>query len=154
MRSFAVALTLGVMDFLQIIVVVILVLVLVGSFWLLARHFGKTKHRITGPELRNRATRESERLAELVEEREANRPSDDPVIQDHELVDRRVTYHDEETQEIYHRDYLPEVAELREHFAERGIRNGTLDGVYESAENDADLRTISTALEEMAARLK
>lgn len=98
--------------------------------------------------------RESDRLAELVEEREASRPSDDPVIRDHELTDRRVTYHDEKTQEIYHRDYLPEVVELREHFAERGIRNGTLDQLYDSAENDADLRTISTALEEMAARLK
>ena len=98
--------------------------------------------------------RESDRLVDLVEQREAARPPDDPVLQDHEIVHRRVTYHDEETQEIYHRDYLPEVAELREHFAERGIRNDTLDELYESAENDADLRTISTALEEMAARLK
>lgn len=104
--------------------------------------------------MRNRAFRESERLVALVEEREAGRPSDDPVIRDHELDHRRVTFHDEGTQEIYHRDYLPEVAELREHFAERGIRSGTLDSLYESAENDADLRTISTALEEMAARLK
>lgn len=142
------------MEFLTVILVVVLVLVLAGGSFLAARRLRRTRHQLTGPELRNRAVEESDRLAELVEEREANRPTDDPVIQEHELTDRRVTYHDEQTQEIYHRDYLPEVAELREHFAERGIHNGTLDRLYESAENDADLRTISTALEEMAARLK
>ena len=138
----------------QVAIVIVAGVVLAGSFWLLARRFGRVRHRLTRPELRNRALRESERLVELVEAREASRPSDDPVIRDHDLAHRRVTFHDEETQKIYRRDHLPEVAELREHFAGRGIRSAALDDFYESAENDADLRTIATALEEMAARLK
>ncbi|MGF1473792.1 MAG: hypothetical protein ACFB50_18885 [Rubrobacteraceae bacterium] len=90
----------------------------------------------------------------LVERQEAGRPSDDPVIRDHELAHRRVTFYDERTQEIYRRDYLPEVSELRKHFAEHGIRSETLEDFYEAVENDADLRTISTALREMAERLE
>lgn len=142
------------MEPLQVIVAVFVVFVLAGGLWLLTRRFGRARPRLTRPGLRNRALRESGRLAELVEEREKSRPPNDPIIRDHELAHRRVTFHDEETQEIYREHYLPEVVELREYFAERGIRNTTLDDLYRSVENDADLRTISTALEAMAAKLK
>lgn len=111
-------------------------------------------HKITRPELRNRAIRESERLIELVEEQKAGRPENDPVLKDHELSHRRVTFYDEEMQEIYHREHLAEISELKDLFAQRGIRNRMLENLEESVENEADLRTISTALEEMSTRLK
>jgi ABC-type nickel/cobalt efflux system permease component RcnA len=142
------------MDSVQIFVAIFVVLVLAGGFWFLVRRMRSTEYQITRPELRNRAIDESEGLAELVAERESQRPSNDPVIQDHEFAHRRVTSHDEETQKIYHREHLPKVSELRDHFAARNIRNDMLEDLYDSAENEADLRTISTALQEMAARLK
>ncbi len=149
-----VGVVLGAVDALLIVVVLVVVLLLLaGGSWLLVARVRRSRRRLTGPKLRNRALEESERLAGLVEQREAGRPADDPVIRDHELIDRRVTFHDEETQEVYRRDHLPEVAELRELFAEHGIRNGTFDEFYEVPENDAGLRTISTALQEMAGRL-
>ena len=49
---------------------------------------------------------------------------------------------------------MPKVAELRELFAARRIRNGMLDDLYASAGNEADLRTISTALQEMAGQAR
>ena len=134
-----------------IAVAAIALLVVVG---LLVRRFRVRKHELTRPELRNRATTMSGRLVDLVEEQQEGRPLDDPIIKDHELSHRRVTFYDEEMQRIYHRDYLPEIVELKEHFAERGIRNNMLEDLHESAENEADLRTISTALGEMATRLK
>ncbi|MGB3635400.1 MAG: hypothetical protein WA982_15265, partial [Rubrobacteraceae bacterium] len=114
---------------------------------------GETRHRLTKPELRNQALKESERLAELVDERESHRPLEDPVIQDHQLAHRRFTSYDEETQEVYEREHMPKIVELRGHFAARHIRSGMLDDLYGSAGNEADLRTISTALQEMAGRL-
>ncbi len=111
------------------------------------------RHGLTRPALRRRALEESERLTDLVEERRTGRPQNDPVIVDHELAHRRVTLYDEATQEIYHQEHLPVVAELRRQFAERRIRNRMLDDLYETAGNEADLRTIATALEEMARRL-
>lgn len=122
-------------------------------FWVAVRWFRGVRHRLTRPELRNRALEESERLFQLVEEREAARPEQDPIIKDHEFPHRRVTVHDEETQAIYIEKHLPRVADLREQFAERHVRNRTLDDLYESVENDADIRTVSTALAEMSKRL-
>ena len=137
-----------------LVIAVILVLVVGAGAWLLARRFGETRHRLTRPELRNRALEESERLAELVDKRDSDRPSEDPVIEDHQFAHRRFTSYDEETQEVYEREHMPKVAELRELFAARRIRNGMLDDLYDSAGNEADLRTISTALQEMAGRLE
>lgn len=142
------------MESIPFVATLVIALVLVGGFWLLTRGFGKTRHRITRPELRNQALEESEKLATLVDKREAHRPSNDPVIEDHQLAHRRLTAYDEETQEVYQREHMPKVAELREHFAARSIRNGMLDDLYENAQNEADLRTISTALQEMAVRLE
>lgn len=141
------------MDGLQLIAAAVAVFVVITGLWLLVRRLRRTRHRVTRPELRKRALEHAERLMNLVEEREASRPANDPVIRDHEIPDRRVTFHDDKTQEIYRDKYLRNVAELREHFAEHGIRNAALDDLYDSAENDADLRTISTALAEMASRL-
>ena len=138
----------------EIILAIIVGVVLLVSAILLVRSFGGRRHELTRPELRNRAMRASERLAGLVEEQQAARPPADPVIKDNELPHRRVTAQDEEMQRVYRRDYLPEISGLREHFAGRRIRNDMLEELYESAENEADLRTISTALQEMAARLK
>lgn len=142
------------MELTQVFVVVFVVLVLGSGAWVLARRLGKPRYRLTGPELRNQALRESEELVEMVQDRESRRPADDPVIQDHSLAHRRFTSYDEETQEIYKRKHLPKVAELREHFAARRIRNEMLDDLHATAGNEADLRTISTALQEMAGRLE
>ena len=108
---------------------------------------------MTRPALRNLALQESEVLISFVDERQASRPEDDTVVKDHELSSRRVTLHDEETQRIYARAHLPRVKDLRDQLAQRGIRDGTLDRYYESAESEADLRTVATALSEMAKRL-
>lgn len=131
-------------------IVVALVAVVVG---LALRGSGRTRHRFTRRGLRDRALQEARRLFLLVERREASRPVDDPVIKDHEYPHRRVTLHDEETQGIYFEEHLPVVTDLREQFAGRRVRNRTLEEHYESVENSADVRTVATALEEMAERL-
>lgn len=142
------------MELVQVVVVIFVVLALGSGAWVLVRRLGKPQHQLTRPELRNQALRESEKLVEMVQDRESRRPEDDPVIQDHRLAHRRFTSHDEETQEIYRSEHLPKVAELREHFAARRIRNEMLDDLHGAAGNEADLRTISTALQEMAGRLE
>lgn len=118
------------------------------------RPFGRRRHKMTRPGLRNLARVRSEALAELVRWREACRPRNDAIIRDHEYPHRRVTLHDIETRRIYLSDYHAEVSDLREQFAARGIRSQPLDRYLASPENGADLSTISTALLEMAARLE
>lgn len=144
------------MSVLEILYFIVLIAAVAAGILLVAtvvRRFGGVRHRMTRPELRNRALQESRSLFQLVEEREAARPEHDSIIKDHEYPHRRVTIHDEETQGIYSEEYLPRVAELRELFAKRQVRSRALDDLYESVENDADIRTVSTALAEMAERL-
>ena len=114
----------------------------------------RSRHKMTRAGLRERAIEESEALINFTNDREASRPANDSIVSDHEHPHRRVTLHDEETQVLYARDYLPRVADLREQFAKRGIRSDVLDRVYEDAQNEGDLRTVSTALIEMAKRLR
>jgi hypothetical protein len=115
--------------------------------------FRRKRHKLTRPGLRNLARARSDDLIQLVLRREACRPRNDAVIKGHEYPHRRVTLHDLETQGIYSDEYAAEISDLRGQFARRGIRNGQLDRYLESPENEADLRTISTALLEMSARL-
>lgn len=115
---------------------------------------GRGRHKMTRAGLRKHALEVSEALVEFIDEREAGRPANDAVVSDHEYPHRRVTLHDEETQRIYTRDYLPEIADLREQFARRGIRNDALDRIYENPQNEGDLRTVSTALGEMVKKLR
>jgi hypothetical protein len=114
----------------------------------------RSRHKMTRAGLRKRAFKESEALINFINDREASRPANDSIVSDHEYPHRRVTLHDEETQVLYARDYLPEIANLREQFAKRGIRNDVLDRVCEGAQNEGDLRTVSTALVEMSKRLR
>lgn len=95
----------------------------------------------------------SEALADFVEKRAESRHRNDLVIRDHEYAHRRVTLHDLETCRVYLAEHLPGISDLREQFASRGIRSRELDRYFASPENEADLRTISTALLEMASRL-
>lgn len=125
-----------------------------ASRLLSVRPFARRRHKMTRAGLRNLARAESEALIGLLEEREASRPHDDIVIKDHEYPHRRVTLHDEETQKIYAERYLAEISDLRGQLARRGIRSWPLDAYYASPQNEADLRTISTALLEVSGRLK
>ena len=120
---------------------------------LLYRLLKGRRYEMTKPALRNLALQESDALIALVDERQASRPRNDTVVEYHDLPSRRVTLHDEETRRLYVGDYLPRVRNLRNQFAQRGIRDGTLDRYYESAENEADLRTVATVLPQMAKRL-
>ena len=121
---------------------------------LLVPLLGRERHKMTRAGLRKRAIEASEALVESIEEREAGRPAYDTVVTDHEYPHRRVTLYDEESQRIYARDHLPEIADLREQFARRGIRSDALDRLYEDALSEGDLRTVSTALGEMAKELR
>lgn len=125
-----------------------------GSRLLSVRPFGRRRHKMTRAGLRNLAREQSGALIGLVEQREAGRPHDDVVIKDHEYPHRRVTLHDEGTQRIYAERYLASISDLRDQLARRGIRSGPLDAYYASPQNEADLRTISTALLEMSGRLR
>ncbi len=118
------------------------------------RPFGRRRHKMTRPGLRNLARDRSEALAGLVSRREACRPRNDAIIKDHEYPHRRVTLHDLETRQIYLANFQAEVSDLREQFAARGIRSQPLDRYLASPENGADLKTLSTALLEMASRLE
>lgn len=140
------------LEVLFVVIVIVALVAVLGGFWVV-RGLGGVRHRLTRPGLRKRVLGESRSLFRLVEEREASRPERDPIIKDHEHSDRRVTLHDEETQSIYAREYLPRVSDLREQLAERHVRNQTLDALYKCVENNADIRTVSTALSEMAERL-
>lgn len=115
--------------------------------------FRRRRHKMTRAGLRNLARARSEALVDLVDRREACRPRNDVVLRDHEYAHRRVTLHDIETRDIYLKDHLAEISDLREQLAQRGIRSRELDRYLASPENGADLRTISTALLEMACRL-
>lgn len=114
---------------------------------------GRRRHEMTRAGLSRRASEAAESLRAFVDEREASRPEDDTVIKDHELPSHRVMLHDEETREMYLREWLPEISELRKQIHDHGVRDRTFDSLYESAENGSDLRTVSTALSEMARSL-
>lgn len=135
-------------------VILLAIIGLLLSMLLLRLFLGRGRHKMTKAGLRKRALKESEALMVFVNEREQSRPANDAVVRNHEYSHRRVTLHDEETQRIYARDHLPEINALREQFAKRGIRNDALDRIYENAQNEGDLRTVSTALGEMANRLR
>lgn len=136
--------------------VVILSVVLVGValLALVVRRLRRKRHEMSRAGLRRRILEEAESLRSLVDEREMSRPESESSVRGHELSHRRVTLHDEKTRELYIREHLPEVSTLREQLARRGIRDRTLDSLYESAENGNDLRTVSTALSEMARSLR
>lgn len=125
----------------------------IASAVLYLRLKDRRRYEMTKPALRNMAVRQSDALFAFVDERQAGQPENNPVVKDHDLPSGRVTLHDEETRRIYLRDHLPQVGRLRDQFARRGIRDGVFDRYYESAENEADLRTIATVLPEMAKRL-
>jgi hypothetical protein len=82
-------------------------------------------------------------------------PQDPPVVQ---LSPRPrfhgVLPHDKGTQDIYYNEHMPVIADLKERFAERGIQADALDHMYELVDNEADIRSIQTALAQMAARLR
>lgn len=115
--------------------------------------FGRRRHKMTRAGLRNLARSRSGAVADLVARRAACRPRNDAVIRAHEYDHRRVTLHDLETRSIYLNEHLAGISDLREQFAGRGIRSRELDRYLASPENEADLRTISTALLEMSSRL-
>ncbi|MGB3681338.1 MAG: hypothetical protein WA990_02510 [Rubrobacteraceae bacterium] len=140
------------LEVLFVVVVISGLAAILGGF-LVMRGLGGVRHRLTRPALRKRALEESRSLSRFVEDREASRPERDPIIKDHEYSHRRVTLHDEETQGIYAKEHLPRVADIRAQLAGRHVKNQTLDDLYESVENNADIRTISTALAEMAERV-
>lgn len=120
----------------------------------LAGGLKKKRREMSRAGLANRANEEARRLRDFVERREESRPERDSVVRDHELSSHRVTLHDEETRELYVRDHLPEVAELRRQLREHGVRDEVLDNLHESAENGSELRSVSTALFEAARRLR
>ncbi len=114
---------------------------------------GKGRHEMSRAGLAKRAVEEAESLRTLAEEREGSRPAGDSILKEHDLPHRRVTLHDEGTRDIYVREHLSEVSDLRSQLRRRGVRDKTFDTLYESVENGSDLLTVSTALSEMAHRL-
>ena len=110
------------------------------------------RHKTTRAGLRQRALEESEALLALIREREAARPA--VADEYYEKAHERAIEHDEELRLIYRREYLPRIADLREQFAGRGVREEALDGAYESVRSEAEARTVSTALLVMADRLR
>ena len=116
----------------------------------------RRRHKMTVAGLRQRALEESEALMALIREREAARGpagADSAGVDPDEAL-RRANAHDEELRLAYRGVHLPRVADLREQFAERGIRDEALDEVYGSVRSEAEARTVSTALLVMADRLR
>lgn len=142
------------MDASAILVIALVIGAVVLAILFFTGRLGKRRHEMSRAGLEKRAIEESERLRTLVDERESVRPDGDSVIKEHDLPSRRVTLHDEGTRGIYVRDHLPEVAELRRQLGDFGVRDEAFDALYESAENGSDLRTVSTALSEMARNLR
>ena len=123
---------------------------------LLLRLRGRRRHhKMTKAGLRQRALEESEALMALIREREAAKPADpDAAGPDPDEALRRATEHDEELRRTYRSGHLARIADLREQFAGRGVREEALDGAYESVSSEAEARTVSTALLVMADRLR
>lgn len=111
----------------------------------------RRRHKTTRAGLRKRALEESGALIALIREREASRPAVEDEF--YEKAHEQATQHDEELRQIYRSDHLPRIEDLREQFAERGIRDEALDEAYGAARNEAEVRTVSTALLVMADRL-
>ncbi|WP_047865546.1 hypothetical protein [Rubrobacter aplysinae] len=121
--------------------------------WALLRR-PKKRPAMTTPGLEERAIALSRSLSAFCTEREASRASDLVSVGGHEFHDSDDSEEDPEAQILYQTHYLPRVAELREQFAERRIRERALDRVYESPDSLAEIRTISTGLLVMANRLR
>lgn len=136
----------------MVIAAVLVGFVLAALF--LAGRLGGGRHEMSRAGLSEWVSEEAGSLRAFVDEREPSRPSGDSVIRGHDLPSRRVTVHDEGTRGIYLRDHLPEAAEIRRQLGEHGVRDETLDSLHEDAANGSDLRTVATALSEMARRLR
>ena len=109
---------------------------------------------MTRPGLEKRATAVSESLTALCNEREANTVSDLVAVGGLEIHDSDESEEDPEVQALYQEHYLYEVADLREQFARRRLRERALDRVYEDPRSLAEIRTVSTGLLVMAHRLR
>ena len=115
----------------------------------------RRRHKTKRAGLRQRAREESEALMALIREREAAKPADpDAAGLDPDEALRRATEHDEELRLTYRSGHPPRIVDLREQLAGRGIREGALDGAYESVSSEAEARIVSTALLVMADRLR
>lgn len=126
---------------------------LLTLLWTLLRR-PKRRHAMTTPGLEERAVALSRSLSTFCNEREASRASDLVSVGGHEFHDSDDSEEGPEAQILYQTHYLPQVAELREQFAERRIRERALDRVYEAPESLAEIRTVSTGLLVMANRLR
>ena len=133
----------------EIVVTVIGGAILGVGGWLFRRN-----QRANTRKLRNDALREVRRLGDLIATRRETKPDDDPIVKDHEKPNRRVTRHDQGTQDIYYKEHMPVIADLKERFAERGIQDDALDHMYAHVDNEADIRNIQTTLAQLAARLR
>lgn len=122
--------------------------------WLLLHRSRRVRHKMTRAGLEKRATAVSNSLAAFCNEREASELPSLVASGGPEPPDPNERPEDLEAQALYQVYYLPEVADLREQFARRRIREKALDRVYEAPENVAEIRTISTALLVMACRLR
>lgn len=120
----------------------------------LLRRSRRREHKMTTPGLEKRAIALSRSLSTFCNEREANTVSDLVTASGHEVHDSDESEEDPEAQILYWTHYLPRVQELREHFAERKIREQALDRIYEAPRSLSEIRTVSTGLMVMANRLR
>lgn len=122
--------------------------------WLVLRSSRRVRHKMTRPGLRKRATAASSSLAAFCNQREASANPRLIAVGGHEIPDPDAEAEDPKALGLYREYHLPEVADLRDQFAERGIREKALDRLYEHPEGVAEIRTVSTGLVVMAARLR
>jgi hypothetical protein len=109
---------------------------------------------MTTPGLEKRAIALSRSISAFCNEREANTVSDLVAVGGHEFHDSDESQENPEAQILYWTHYLPQVEELREQFAERKIREQTLDRIYQAPRSLSEIRTVSTGLLVMANRLR
>lgn len=116
----------------------------------------QVRHKLTRAGLKKRAASISGSLADFCNQREASERPPLITVGGNEIhdPDTETKTEDPETSALYRTHYLPEVADLREQFARRGMHEKALDESYESPESVSQIRTVSTGLLVMAGRLR
>ncbi|MEW6173542.1 MAG: hypothetical protein AB1510_10850 [Bacillota bacterium] len=108
--------------------------------------------RLTDAELKNKAQETARSLMEMVQARQNSEPDFDfDRFQESSNV---LIKHSQETNNVYYRDFAGTVANLREEFLKRNIKDHELDQFYEHPTNYIGLRIVAIRLAAMAEKLR
>jgi hypothetical protein len=143
------------------IVVFVLVVVGIANFTDALRKiysFGKDivahyqKRKLTDEELKKQSSLLAKDLMEFVLERQKNEPQID-FDNWKESTDSQIKY-STETQNIFFRDYAGKVANIRDEFLKRRLKNENLERFYQHPTNYLGLRDLAASISSLSEKIK